>query len=323
MIDNLNHNKKARELFAQAQQMETRKRRCPPQELIDVYNQLIELEPEFAQAYVRRGIQQMEAGKPEKALEDFNRAIELGLKTAETYYERVKSYALLGNKKEEAMQDLRTVLELDPRHVRANDDMGYIMFEEDKKRSAYKYLTAAINNDTDNPVTFYKRALINMEEKRYEHAIVDLLDSKTCNPVNAETHYMLGNCYYELGLLDRALKAYESASLLSPFVPDPYYKMGCVCYDKGDFDNSVRYFSALISRLPDSETGYFSCALAYLGKEDFDSAIANLEKAISINNEDASAHYLLSQAYLGKGDEVFGEKYYDKALALGYLPDEN
>ncbi|MCL2817465.1 MAG: tetratricopeptide repeat protein [Clostridiales bacterium] len=323
MIENLDHNEEARELFAKALEKENRQRKFPPHELLDIYDQVIKLEPEFGPAYFCRGKKYLDTNRPEKALEDINRALELGHKDAETYYTRVKCYALIGNKREEAMQDLRTVLELNPRHVLANDDMGYILFEEDKKRLAYKYFTAAIHCNTNNPVTFFRRALINIEEKRYEHAIVDLLDSRTCNPSNAETHFVLGNCYYELGVFDRALKSYEAATVLKPLVPDPYYKMGCVYYDQGDFDNSIKHFTTLINFLPDSETGYFSRALAHLGKEDFGSAIADLKRAIEINSEDASAHYLLSQAYLGKGDEALGKKYYDKALALGYLPEEN
>ncbi|MCL2677494.1 MAG: tetratricopeptide repeat protein [Clostridiales bacterium] len=321
MIDNIDHNKEAADIYREAMEKERKKRKWNPDELIAMYSRVIELEPEFPHPYFLRGRQYLEFGDIANALKNFTQAIELGFQDAETYYERMKCYALIGNKDNEALADLRAALKIDPFHVNANCDMGLICFEKGDMQRAYKHFTTAINRNTSNAITFLKRGVINMQEKRYEHAIVDFLDSKACNPTIAQTHYLLGNCYYELGVLKRALRAYDSANLLDRDMPDIYYKMGCVCYDMGDFDSSARHFSILIELLPDSETGYTSRGLAWLAKEDFDKAIADFEKAISINAGDASAHYLLSQAYLGRGDEALGIKYYERALALGYVPE--
>ena len=322
MQDNLVERKKSQELFENIEQIEKRKK-IDPSEILDICDRIIEMDSEHAQAYAKRSKYLYGRCDYSLALRDINRAIDLGFKTAETYYLRATCYAIIGNKEAEFMSDIKSVIKLDPRHPQANRIMGNYYYDRGYEPDAYKHFSEAIDNKVSDAIVFFRRGTINMNNGRYEHAIVDFMDSQKCNPSYALTYYLRANCYYEIGALDRALKDYESASFVDVHSPDPYYKMGCVYYDKGDFDNSVKNFTMLINLLPDSETGYYSRGISWLAKNDFEAATADFEQALSINANDAATCYLLSQSYLGQGNEELGKKCYEQALSLGYEPKED
>ena len=322
MTDNLSRSERACSLFKDIESLEKRKR-SDPSEILEMCSEVIELDSEYAQAYAKRSKYLYNNCDYILALRDIDRAIDLGIKTAETYYLRSSCYSAVGNRENDRVRDLKTALKLDPRHPQANRMMGHYYYEMGYEKDAYKHFSEAIDNKISDPAVFLRRGMINMENGRYEHAIVDFFDSQKCDPSGSMPYYLRANCYYEIGALDRAIKDYEQVSFLEAHAPDPYYKMGCVYYDKGDFDNSIKNFNMLIALLPGSEMGYYSRGISWLAKNDFSNAVADFEKALSINPDDAATCYLLSQAYLGQGNEALGSKYHEQALTLGYEPEEN
>ncbi|MBQ9992359.1 MAG: tetratricopeptide repeat protein [Firmicutes bacterium] len=319
MLDSLTHNPDADDLFKSVLKMEKQKK-CDPSEVMDILTQLIEMEPDFAPAYVKRSNYSFKFCEYGLALQDLNKAIELGSNDPEAFYLRSKCYAIIGNKNTEQMEDIKMTLKLDPRHPQANSEMGHYFFEKDYKQDAYKYFTEAINNKTNDPLAFLKRGIINMEQGRYEHAIVDLLDSQKCNPRNTLLYYLRANCYYEIGALDKALKDYELAVFVDPHTPELYYKMGIVYYEKGDLENAVKNFNMMINLQSDSSLGYYSRGIVMLEKNDFAAAAEDFEKAAAIA-PNAETCNLLSLAYEGLGNAELSSKYYEQALALGYQPE--
>lgn len=321
MINSLEHNAEAKDILKSINKMEKQKK-FDPMELIDLCSDLIKLEPEYADIYVKRGKYYFDGCKYPLAIKDFNTAIDMGLQSAEAYYMRSCCYGLLGRNEDKRIADLKAALKFDPRHPQANAEMGHYYFATDYRPMAYKCYTEAIDNKSSDPLVFLQRGIINMDNGRYEYAIVDFLDSQKCNPSNILCYYLRGNCYYEIGALDRALHDYELANFVDRHAPDPIYKMGCVYYDKGDFENCVKQFSLLINLLPDSETGYFSRGVAYMSMNAFKQAIEDFERALAIKGEDGDTCYLLSQAHLALHDEEAGKQYYARAIAAGYIPTE-
>ena len=61
------------------------------------FNKAIELNPQYANAYLNRGNVYCSFGKYNQAIKDYNKAIELNPKDAEAYYNRGVVYSKLGN----------------------------------------------------------------------------------------------------------------------------------------------------------------------------------------------------------------------------------
>lgn len=72
-----------------------------------------ETSPQSAEVYYNRGLIYGESGQPEKALFNFNKAIELNLQNAEVYYNRGVSYHELGQL-EKAITDFKQAIKFKP-----------------------------------------------------------------------------------------------------------------------------------------------------------------------------------------------------------------
>lgn len=84
---------------------------------------------------LRRGKDALEDGDPEAAVEHFSALVDHAPDFAEGYYGRASSYYLLG-RTGPALDDIRQVLSLNPRHFEAMRGLGLIMEELDRKNDA-------------------------------------------------------------------------------------------------------------------------------------------------------------------------------------------
>ncbi|HWB61021.1 MAG TPA: tetratricopeptide repeat protein, partial [Chthoniobacteraceae bacterium] len=75
------------------------------------FDNAIKLNPQYADAYSRRGLLQQQLGDHEKALADFNKALEIDPKNAEAYSDRGQAY-YANHDYEKALPDLQKELEL-------------------------------------------------------------------------------------------------------------------------------------------------------------------------------------------------------------------
>jgi tetratricopeptide (TPR) repeat protein len=77
-------------------------------EAIHWYGEALNKKPDFADIYNNRGLAYQKSDKPEKALDDFNKAIAVDSKFWEAYYNRAELLFNLGNY-QEAIQDLNKI----------------------------------------------------------------------------------------------------------------------------------------------------------------------------------------------------------------------
>jgi len=128
MIETLNHNPEASKYLAAVNKLEGQKK-CDPHEVVEYLTKIIELEPEYAPAYIKRSSYNFKFCEYGMAMQDVNAAIELGTQDPEAFFRRAECYEIIGNKEEERMADIKKVLELDSRHAQANAVMGHYFFE--------------------------------------------------------------------------------------------------------------------------------------------------------------------------------------------------
>jgi len=63
------------------------------------------------------------------------------------------------------------------------------------------------------------------------------------NPAHCETHFNIGNLYFESGDLLLAKLHYEIAIEVEPGFPNSFFNLALVCIELEDFSNCVRYLS--------------------------------------------------------------------------------
>jgi tetratricopeptide (TPR) repeat protein len=92
---------------------------------IEDYNKAVELNPEGAEAYSNRGTVYAGLNQYESAIEDYNKAVELNPEGAGAYYNRGLTYAR-SNQHERAIEDYNKAVELNPEYVEAYTNRGIL-----------------------------------------------------------------------------------------------------------------------------------------------------------------------------------------------------
>ena len=108
------------------------------------------------------GVSNLNTGKPEKALENFNRAIEIDPQKAAGYLGRANTLNIMG-RYEECLVDYEKVLEIDPKLANAyiNRGSAYSNLGEYKKAIADYEKGLELDPKIDNKPGFIKRLFSN------------------------------------------------------------------------------------------------------------------------------------------------------------------
>jgi Flp pilus assembly protein TadD len=170
-------------------------------EAINAYNRAIELNPQYAEANIGRGLAYEDLGNFQQAINDFSKAIELKPRSAEAYYRRGAAYYRLvvyggaddksGNF-QRAINDLSKTIELEPRNIEAYSGRGL----------AYDKLG------------------------NYQQAVNDFTKTTQLDPQNASAYIKLGLAYGNLGNYQQAINAYSKAIKVFPKYSEAYYRRG-------------------------------------------------------------------------------------------------
>lgn len=140
------------------------------------FDQAIELDPDDVAVYVTRGFAYIALGQFERGIADYDRAIELESENPILYNDRGFAYAELG-KYEQAVADYNKAIELDPNYDNADyayNNRGFAYGSLGKYEQAFSDFDRAIALNPDNAWVYYNRALIHIDMGQSTNAIPDL-----------------------------------------------------------------------------------------------------------------------------------------------------
>jgi len=129
---------------------------------------------EHADAYNNRGLDYANLGKYDKAIEDFNKAIELNPDLAVAYYNRGNTYAELGEY-DRAIKDYDKAIELNKDYTVAYNNRGFAYVGLGKYNRAIEDFNKAIKLNPDDAKAYYNRGLAYAELGEHERAREDML----------------------------------------------------------------------------------------------------------------------------------------------------
>ena len=137
------------------------------QKAIEYYNKILELDVNYSDAYNNRGLAYDNLGEHLKAIEDHNKSIELDPNASDAYYNRGITYANLG-KNLKAIEDYTEAIRIDPNDSDAYNNSGLTYFEQSKYEEAIKNIAELINNCSDILYKLYfllKQIYLNVEKE--------------------------------------------------------------------------------------------------------------------------------------------------------------
>lgn len=179
---------------------------------LDLWNDVLVQFPDSELAYNNRGdiLSNLEPPQYEKALSDFNRAIELDPNYDQTYYNRGVVKAHLGDK-EGAMKDFNKAIELKPDYAQAYSNRGATRYEMGDPEGALKDFSKAIEYKPDYVIAYSNRGSAYARLGKLDEAIADFTKSLNMSPNNPKMLYMRGRTYLSKGDKENACNDLQKA----------------------------------------------------------------------------------------------------------------
>ncbi|GAA4812753.1 tetratricopeptide repeat protein [Litoribaculum gwangyangense] len=246
---------------------------------IELYTQVISLEPSNLDAYFYRAIAKNDLGDFSGAIVDYSKII-VEEPDADTYYNRGNSrYSL-------------------------KDFLG----AKDDYAKAYML-------DKNFLDALYSLACVKFDLGEYEEAIEDLSSLLKISPELSHVYTLRGAAYKALEKYQNALKDYTAAIFINPSV-DTYYNRGVFLMDVKYYEEANNDFKKVLRADRNNAYGYFYSGASNLFLGKFLNAIEDFSKALEFDSVDFDAYLGLAMAYNRINDIEKAKANFDKANAI-------
>ncbi len=216
----------------------------------------------------------------EKALGEFQKALEIELDSARTLLSIGEIHDLMGNeaKAEEYFQNSASA---NPSYIKAHQKMSDFYTKQGNEEKAINALSNAVAispNNTDRQISVGKMHLKNGNKEEAEKAFRAATD---IDPKNAKLKYEVGEAYLAEGMDEKAAESFRGSLNLTEDV-HVYNRLG----------------------------------IALRRKHKYEEAANEYKKALMIDAEDEVLHYNLGRALMDAGQEGAAREHFEKALKL-------
>jgi protein O-GlcNAc transferase len=155
---------------------------------------------------------------------------------------------------------------------------------------------------------------------RFDQIIKPLLPDEVSDPEkSAEQFLEHGMQMEQQGMLDDALRCYDSAIGLRPELARAHFNRGNILLDRGDAQNALHAYTQAAKYHPDSAGTHFNLGAAYVRLDRQQDAVSAYRRAITLKPDFADAHLALGSELDDLGEKESAVVCYRRALE--FRPD--
>lgn len=249
---------------------------------IHEYDRALELDPAHVQAYHDRGLAHVQRQQYTEAIADFSEVIALNPQHTDACYNRGLVYARQ-NAFDQALADYDQALALDPDNALIYNSRGNVHYNTKDYARAIADYDQAIQHNPAYADAYLNRGLTYTAQEEYQHAIADYNQAIALNSESAIAYNYRGQAYARLQQYARALEDYTQAIMLDPNYAVAYNNRG-LCYTRmGNYTQAIAEYRLAVIANPQYATAYYNAACAAGLMNNAGVACTWLEKAIALN----------------------------------------
>ena len=219
--------------------------------------------------YCKQGLSAHRASKLDLAIEYYTRCIDYGDVTqkhlARAFNNRGFAYYEKGEY-DRAIADYDRAIQLTPDYAYAFSNRGNVYDHKGEYDRAIADYDQVIRLKPDHALSFYNRGIAYRLKGEYEQAIRDYDRAIELKPDYANAFVNRGIAYRLKGEYNRAIRDYDQAIRLNPDSANAFNSRGNAYDDKGEYDRAIADYDQAIRLNPDYAIAYDNKASALNGK---------------------------------------------------------
>ncbi len=273
-------------------------------------------------ALVNRGIALEDLGEYERAIDDYNEVIRLGLDNAAAYNNRGGAYQALGESLQ-ALEDFRRAIQINPDYALAFYNRGNVYQLLGEMGLAIEDYNEAIRLDPSDPAAFRNRGVAYRAIGDFDRAIEDFDAATRLAPYDARPFIARGSVYHLLDDYQRALEEFDAAIRLDPGNSDAYGGRADAYRLQGQHLLAIEDFDEAIRLNPDYAWAYGGRGASHMAFDQYDRAIEDFDEAVRLDPHDTWVLYNRGLAYAALSEPMRAIEDYDRVIGLepkGYGP---
>jgi tetratricopeptide (TPR) repeat protein len=304
---------------------------------LEVLNRALELNPDYAEALINRGLIRLSQENKPGAIDDLEVAHRLkphikqiwdllvGLKLEAQEYSdairllinmieidpkdatRLATLALCYQQVKDfdaSEECYKKALAIKPDYIEAYNNMGASLKEQGKLEAAIEAYKKALAIKPDYAEAYNNMGIALQEQTKMEAAIEAYKKALAIKPDNAEAYNNMGIVLQEQAKLEEAIEAYKKALAIKPDYAEAYNNMGIILKEKGKLEEAIEAYNKALAIKPDYSEAYNNIGTSLQEQGKLEEAIEAYKQALAIKPNNADAHRHLSHVTKYKPDNA-------------------
>ncbi|HXV64808.1 MAG TPA: sulfatase-like hydrolase/transferase [Vicinamibacteria bacterium] len=276
----------------------------------------IEKTPWDPDMHVLRGEALERANRLDEAVASYEKAIELRPEDAQNYWRRGAVRLKLGDGAG-AEEGFRQALQRDPNLEAARLALARQLSQSGRAGEAKRLLEEGAQGGESSADWKAGFAEAQLASGDLAEARALLEDAHEEAPENTRVLALLGPLCGQQGDLERAAALLEKAISLGERGPDVRRNLGLVYLRRGDARAAIAELLAASESAPEDPAIWFSLGNAYLRSGKFAAAVEALERSVALEPDRQDARFNLALAYERAGERALAAEAYRRFLATG------
>jgi protein O-GlcNAc transferase len=289
-----------------------------PEQAIQLYSNVVRLQPKYAMASYKRGNVLNGCGRLEAALASYDLAVALDPSHADAFCNRGTVLERM-NRMDEALASYNRAVVLNPGDAFAYFNRGTLLLRLGRAEEALASLDQATVANADYAEAYFNRGSLLKDLHRFDEALASYGKAIQIAPGFAVAYLRRGMLLADLKQSDAALANYDKAIELDPHLAAAHCYRGALLEETGGHDAALAGYNKAIELDPCFAEAYYNRGVLHQHAKRPDAAMADYDKAIEL-----VPHF--AEAYSNRGALLHASKQSEAALAsydkaIGFEPN--
>ena len=285
------------------------------EEALQVYNQALQIRPDYGEAWKRKGDALQELKRYRESLEAYEQAIQIQPDYWEAWLGRGMTLDSL-RRYGEAIKAFKKVIELKPKHWEAWNSIGNIQIKLQQYSEAIASFEKVIKLESKYGQAWYQHGWALQNLRRYQEAVKSYDKAVALQPNSPSSWYQRGNSLMNLQKYKEAVTSYKKAVQFRPNFPQAWYSQGIALNHLKKYKEAVIAFDQAVKFKSDYYEAWYHRGWSFHQLKRYEEAISSYDRAIKVKNNDAQVWYNRGNSFynLNKYPEAISS--YDRAIAI-------